>query len=77
MWEKTRYVVCRLWARMLRHQRKPYKKHGRFDFLDELKWYLQDVTELEIVDDDPASDAIYVDSESFVKFAVRHLYEAL
>ena len=32
--------------------------------------YLQDVTKGEVVDDDPPSDAIYVDSEN-------HLVEAL
>ena len=54
-----------------------YKKHIRFDFHDNLKWYLRDVTKGEVADDDPPSDAIDVDSESFVKFVVRHLDEAL
>ena len=35
------------------------------------------VTKGEVVDDDPPSDAIYVDSESFVEFVVRYLDEAL
>ena len=56
--KKARYEVYRLWARLLRHRRTPYKKHGRFDFHDDLKWYLRDVTKGEAVDDDPPSDAI-------------------
>ena len=47
------------------------------DFDDDLKWHLQDVTKGEVVDDDPQLDVRYFDSESFVKFAVRHLDEAL
>ena len=51
--KKARYEVYRLWARLLRHRRTPYKKHGRFDFQDDLKWYLRDVTKEDVVDDDP------------------------
>ena len=75
--KKVRYEVYRLWARLLRHRRTLYKKHGRFDFHDDLKWYLRDVTKREVADDDLPSHAIYVNSESFVKFVVRHLVEAL
>ena len=39
--------------------------------------YLPDVKKGEVVDDDLPSDAIYIDSESLVKFVVRHLDEAL
>ena len=62
---------------MLRCRRTLYKKHGKFDFHDDLKWYLQDVTKGEVVDDDPPSDAIYFDLESFVKFFVRRFDKAL
>ena len=75
--KKTRYEVYRHWARLLRHRRTCYKKHGRFDFHDDLKWYLRDVTKGEVLGDDPPSDAIYVDSGSFVKIVIRHLDEAL
>ena len=70
MVRKKPVIRCRLWTR-------PYKKHERFRFYDDLKWYLWDVTKGEVVDDDPPSNAIYVDSESFVKSLVRHLDEAL
>ena len=75
--EKVRYVVYRLWARLLRYRRTPYKKHERLDFHDDLKRYLWDVTKGEVADDDPPSDTISVDSASFVKFVVRYLDEAL
>ena len=67
---KTRYVVYRLWARLLRYRQTLYKKHGRFDFHDDLKWCLRDVTKREVADDDHLSDVIYVDSESFVNEAL-------
>ena len=35
--KKARYEVYRLWARLLRHRRTPHKKHGRFNFHDDLK----------------------------------------
>ena len=74
--KKARYEVYQLWARLLRHRRTPYKKHGRFDFDENIKWYLRNVTKGEIVDDDPPADAIKVDAASFVKYVVRHLDEA-
>ena len=77
MVRKKPVIRCRLWTRLLRHRQTPYKKHERFDFYDDLKWYLWDVTKGEVVDDDHPSNAIYVDSESFVKSLVRHLDEAL
>lgn len=67
--------MYKLWGRLLRHWRTPYKKHGRFDFHSNWKQYLLDVTKREVVDDDPPSHAIYVDSESSVKIVVRHLDE--
>ena len=75
--KKARYEVYRLWAGLLKHRRTLYKKHGRFSFHNVLKLYLRDVTKGEVVYDDPSSDAIYIDSESFIKFVVRHLDEAL
>ena len=51
--QKPRYEIYRLWARLLRHRRISYKKHGRFDFHNDLKWYLRDVAKGEFVDDDP------------------------
>ena len=51
--KKARYEIYRLWARLLRHRRTPYKKHQRFDFHDDLKWYLRDVTKVKVEDDDP------------------------
>ena len=65
--------MYKLWGRLLRHWRTPYKKHGRFDIHNDLKWYLLDAAK----DDDPPSDAIYVDPKSFVKFVVIYLDEAL
>ena len=75
--KKARYEVYRLWAGLFRHRRTPYKKYGRYDFHDDLKWYLRDVTKGEVVDNDPPSNAINVDSESFVKCVVRHSDKAL
>ena len=60
MGKKTCYEIYRLWARLLRHGQTPYKSHGRFDFQNDLKWYLQGETK-EVIDDDPASDTIYDD----------------
>ena len=71
-----RYEVYRLWARLLRHRRTPYKKHGRFDFDDTLKWYLRRVSKGDIVDADPPPDAIIIPADHFVKFVIRHLDEA-
>ena len=70
--KKAYCEVCRIWVRLLRHRRTPYKKHGIFHFLDDLKWYLRDVTKGEVVNDNTLSDAIYINSESFVKFVVRY-----
>ena len=53
------------------------KKHGKFDFHNDLKWYLGIVTKEEVADDDLPSDAIVVDRESFVKFVLRLLHEVL
>ena len=36
-----------------------------------------DVTKGEVAYDDPQSDGIRIDSESFINFVVRHLDEAL
>ena len=35
--KKACYEVYRLSAKLLRHRQTPYKKHGRFDFHDDLK----------------------------------------
>ena len=70
--KKARYEVHRL-----SQDWRLYKTHIRFDFQDDLKWYLRNVTKGEVVDDDLPSDAIYVDSENFVKFVFRHLDGAL
>ena len=71
-----RYKAYRLWARLLRHSRTPFKKHGHFDFNECLKTYLRSVSKGEIVDADPPNDAIVIEAEHFVKFVVRHLDEA-
>ena len=73
---KARYEVYRLWARLLRHRRTPFKKHGKFDFDGSLKWYLRSVTKGDVVDDDPPPDAIVVTKEQFVRYVLRHLDEA-
>ena len=57
--------------------RNTIQKYGRFDFHNDLKWYLWNVTKGENVDDDPLSDANVVDPESFVKFVARHIDETL
>lgn len=46
-------------------------------FHNDLNWYLRTVTKGEIVDDNPPSNAIVADPESFVKFFFRHIYKAL
>ena len=38
--KRNRYEVYRLWARLLSHRQTSYKKHGIFDFHNDLKWYL-------------------------------------
>lgn len=48
-----------------------------FDFQNDFKWYLQNVTKGEVGDDSPLSDVIVVNPESFVKFVVRHKDEVL
>ena len=48
-----------------------------FDFQNDFKWYLQNLTKGEVGDDSPLSDVIVVNPESFVKFVVRHKDEAL
>ena len=40
---------------------------------NDLKCYLKNVTKGEVVNDDPPSDVIVVDPESFIKFAIRDL----
>ena len=63
--KKACYEIYRLWARLLRHGQIFYKNHGRFDFQNDLKWYLQGETK-EVIDDDPPSDTIYDDPPSDV-----------
>ena len=46
-------------------------------FHNDLNWYLRTVTKGEIVDDNPPSNAIVADPESFVKFFFRHIHKAL
>ena len=46
-------------------------------FHNDLNWYLRTVTKGEIVDDNPPSNAIVADPESFVNFFLRHIYKAL
>ena len=46
-------------------------------FHNDLNWYLRTVTKGGIVDDNPPSNAIVADPESFVKFFFRHIYKAL
>ena len=75
--EKTRFEVYRLWKKLLRHKQTQHKKHWRFHFYKDLKWYLQNVTKVEVAYNDPPLDAIDVDPESFFKFIFRHLNEAL
>ena len=48
-----------------------------FDFQNDFKWYLQNVTKGEVGEDSPLSDVIVVNPESFVKFVVRHKDEVL
>ena len=55
---ERRFEVNRRRARSLRYRRTPFRKHGNFDFNDNLKKYLRDVTKGEIVDDPPPPDAI-------------------
>ena len=74
--KKGRYEVYRLWARLLRHRRTPFKKHDHFDFDPSIKDYLRFVSKGEIVDADVPSDAVKVSSTDFIKFVIRHLNES-
>ena len=75
--KRSRYCCYRLWAKLLRHRRSPYPRDGRFDFNDCLKTYIRNITMGDVVDADPPAGAIMIESESFVKFVVRHLDDAL
>ena len=46
-----RYEVYRLWARLLRHRRTPYRRNQKFDWSPKLKNYLCVVTGREIIND--------------------------
>ena len=58
--ETARYDCYRLYARLLRHRRTPFKRHDCFDFDKYLKEYLRSVSEREIVDAAPLANAILV-----------------
>ena len=45
-----RYKCYRLWARLLRHRRTPYKKYNHFYSEGNLKDYIRSVTKGEIID---------------------------
>ena len=71
-----RYECYRLWARLLRHRRTPFRRHQIFDFAQELKVYLRHVTGGEVVDADAPENAVAISTHDFVKFVVRHLDDA-
>ena len=68
--KEMRYEVYCLWARCLHHWKKPFRKHGKFDFNDNLTKYLRDLTKGEIVDNPPPPDAITISTQIFV---IRYL----
>ena len=74
--KEARYECYRLWARLLRHKRTPYKKYDHFNFDARLKDYLRMVSKGDIVDAPPPLDATIVSPEHFVKFVVRYLDDA-
>ena len=52
-------------------ERTPYKKCGRLDFHENIKWCLRNITKDETIDDDPPPVAIEVNPDGFVKFTVK------
>ena len=76
-WIRERRDECyRLWARLLRHRRTPYRRNQVFDFSIELKAYLRIVSGGEIIDADPPANAVSITADNFVKFVVRYLEDS-
>lgn len=75
--KRRRFACYRLWAKLLRKRRTPFRRDDVFDFDKALKRYVRSVAPGEIADTPPPSRAIVVSSLQFVKFVVRNLDEAL
>ena len=71
-----RYECYRLWARLLRHRRTPYRRYQIFDFAIEVKAYLRVVSGGNIVDAAPPGNAVSIGPVEFVNFIVWHLDKA-
>jgi hypothetical protein len=74
---RRRYCCYRLWAKLLRKRRTPYRRDDVFDFKKVLKQYIRSIAEGDIADAPPPARAIIVPCKNFVKYVVRYLDEAL
>ena len=72
-----RFRIYRLWAKLLRHRRAPYRRNTIFDFNIVLKKYIRSIVEDDIVDAAAPRGAIMPDNRTFVKYVVRRLDHAL
>ena len=71
--KRRRYVCYRLWAKLLRARRSPYKQDARFDFDEPLKEYLRHLTGGDVTDAPPPPGAVRPSSANFVKYVVCNL----
>ena len=71
------HYIYRLWAKLLRHRRAPYRRNTIFDFNIVLKKYIRSIVEDDIVDAAAPRGAIMPDNRTFVKYVVRRLDHAL
>ena len=74
--KEGRYEVYRLWARLLRHRRTPYRRTQVFDFADVLKDFIRVVVPGDIVDAPAPENAVLITAQNFVKFVVRYIDQA-
>lgn len=74
---RRRFCCYRLWAKLLRKRRTPYRRDDVFDYNEILKDYVRSVAMGDIMDAPPPHRAIVVSSRNFVKYVVRHLDDAL
>ena len=74
--KRIRYCVYRLWAKLLRKRRTPFKGKDVFIFDEVLKNYVWFLTGGEVVGQDPRAGAKHVTATQFVKYVVRRLDDA-
>ena len=72
---EKRFMVYRLWAKILRRRRGPFKKKDTFFFEDELKDYLRHLSGGAITNDPPREGSITITKDIFVKHVLRHIDE--